>query len=74
MPNGFSNATKIARLMIQRHGLQASAVADERETLARLAPDAEAVELWHSVQLSISDLRSTPHAAVVHRPKQGPGV
>jgi hypothetical protein len=56
---GQSRSIQIARLMIRRHGLQASAVAGERATVAQLEPDAEGVALWHSVQLAISELR--PH-------------
>ena len=58
MPTSQSNAQKIAQQMIQRHGLQAHAVAQERENLARLVPDAEALSLWRGVQTSISELRS----------------
>jgi len=61
-----SSAT-IAKKMIKRHGLQAGAVAQEREALARLAPDAAALSLWRSVQRSISELRSTAHQAAAYQ-------
>jgi hypothetical protein len=68
--------TTIAKQMIRRHGLQANAVAQERETLARLPPDAEALSLWRSVQRSISELGSTAIPAALNRaqPALGSGV
>ena len=58
------SSTTIAKKMIQRYGMQANAVAQEREILAGLVPDAEALSLWRSVQRAIAELRITSiHAA-----------
>jgi hypothetical protein len=60
MLNSHSNSVRTAMIMLKRHGLQASAVAQEREVMARLVPDVEGVDFWYSVQRSISELRGTP--------------
>jgi hypothetical protein len=50
MLNSHSNSVRTAMIMLKRHGLQASAVAEEREVMARLVPDVEGVDFWDSVQ------------------------
>jgi hypothetical protein len=70
MGNARSGSISIAKMMIQRHGLHAGAVAHERETVAQLIPDIEELNLWRSVQSAISELRSTSHKG---RPRQPAG-
>ncbi len=68
MSNGRSGSLSIAKRMIQRHGLHAGAVAQERETEARLTPDIEGLNLWRSVQSAISELRNTAPRARSRQP------
>ncbi len=74
MRNVRSGSLSIAKMMIQRHGLHAGAVAQERATEARLSPDIEGLNFWRSVQSAISELRNTAHGARSRRPAgQGHG-
>ncbi|MDA8049075.1 MAG: hypothetical protein M0002_03555 [Rhodospirillales bacterium] len=49
----------VARQVIERHGIRAAAVAEERATEARLAGNAAELDRWQSVQLLIAELRRT---------------
>ena len=69
MPQTRPRAVKIAQMMIRRHGLHASAVAQEREELARLQPDAFGLELWRFVRHAIGELRRTADQAAPRRPQ-----
>jgi hypothetical protein len=70
----LADSVKIARMMIRRHGLQASAMAQERETIARLAPDPKGLDLWRYVQRAISELRATsPKTDAYTRPDHRAG-
>jgi hypothetical protein len=50
---------RVARTLIDRHGIRAAAVAEERAGEAQLAGNTEDLELWRSVQLVITELRRT---------------
>ncbi len=50
---------RVARALIERHGVRAAAVADERTLEARLAGNTAELDLWQSVQLAIAELRRT---------------
>lgn len=55
---------ELARMLIDRHGLRAAAVAEERATEAQLAGAAAEFDRWRSVQAAIAELRRTaPHGA-----------
>ena len=69
MPQNRPRAVKIAQMMIRRHGLHASAVAQEREDLARLQPDASGLELWRFVRRAIDELRSTASKVAPRQPQ-----
>ncbi|MGH7077577.1 MAG: hypothetical protein ACREFU_05715 [Acetobacteraceae bacterium] len=45
--------------MINRHGIRAEAVAEERVIEARLAGNAAELDLWQAVQLAIAEFRRT---------------
>jgi hypothetical protein len=68
MRDARSGSLNIARMMIQRHGLHAGAVAHEREVVAQLTPDIEGLNLWRSVQNAISELRGTSRKAGPRQP------
>ncbi|MGH7067415.1 MAG: hypothetical protein ACREFO_11085 [Acetobacteraceae bacterium] len=50
---------RVARTLIDRHGVRATAVAEERVIEARLAGNTAELDLWQSVQLAIAELRRT---------------
>lgn len=50
---------RVARSLINRHGIRAGAVAEERVIEARLAGNAAELDLWQAVQLAIAELRRT---------------
>ncbi|MGH7121140.1 MAG: hypothetical protein ACREFP_19485 [Acetobacteraceae bacterium] len=50
---------RVARTLIDRHGVRAAAVAEERALEARLAGNTTELDLWQSVQLAIAELRRT---------------
>jgi len=50
---------RVARDLIERHGIRASAVAEERALEARLAGNTTELDLWGSVRLAIQELRTT---------------
>lgn len=62
---GAEEPIRVARTLIERHGVRAAAVAEERAIEARLAGKAAELDLWQSVQLAIAELRRTVprHAA-----------
>ncbi len=51
-----------ARLLIDRHGLRAGAVATERASEAQLAGETAEFDRWRSVQSAIAELRRTARA------------
>ncbi len=51
----------LARMLIDRHGLRAGAVAQERVAEARLAGRTVELDRWHSVQAALAELRRTAH-------------
>jgi hypothetical protein len=54
----------LARMLIARHGLRASAVAEEHVNQARTAGDTASHERWVAVQAAVNELRRTaPRAA-----------
>ena len=55
----MNNSVELARMLIERHGLRAGAVATERASEAQLAGEAAEFHRWQSVQAAISDLRRT---------------
>jgi hypothetical protein len=56
------DTTEIARMMIQRHGLRAQAVALEHIQESRQQGDAEDLDRWQAVYNAICELRRTaPH-------------
>jgi hypothetical protein len=48
-----------ARMLIDRHGLRAGAVAEERANEAQLAGQTVELDRWRSVQAAIAELRRT---------------
>ncbi len=52
----------IAKMMMQRHGYQALAVASERANEARLAADTAGLDRWQMVLRAIAELRRTTPA------------
>ncbi len=49
----------LARMLIDRHGIRASAVAEERAKEAQLAGHVAELDRWRSVQAAIAELRRT---------------
>ncbi len=54
---------EIARMLIDRHGLRAGAVAQQRVDEARMAGRTEELDRWHSVQAALAELRRTASQA-----------
>ncbi|HTU52465.1 MAG TPA: hypothetical protein VMF62_00710 [Acetobacteraceae bacterium] len=56
---------RVARTLIDRHGVRAAAVAEQQAEEARLAARIDALDFWRSVQSAITELRRTAprHAA-----------
>lgn len=52
---------QVARMLIDRHGLRAGAVAEERAKEAHLAGQTADLDHWRSVQAAIAELRRTAH-------------
>ena len=52
---------EIARMLIDRHGLRAGAVAQQRVEEARMAGRTDELDRWHSVQAAVAELRRTAH-------------
>ena len=52
---------QLAHMLIDRHGLRAGAVAQERATEARLGGQTEDLHRWRAVELAIVELRRTAH-------------
>jgi hypothetical protein len=57
------NPIAIARNLIERHGLRASAVAQEYESEARLGGQTEAADRWQAVQAAIAELKGAERRA-----------
>jgi hypothetical protein len=57
-----------ARMLIERHGLRAAAVAQEYASEAQLGGEAMAMARWQAVQAAIAELRRTAPSSspVVH--------
>ncbi len=53
---------RIARMMMERHGYCAQAVASERANEARLAADTAGLDRWQMVLRAIAELRRTAPA------------
>jgi hypothetical protein len=53
------NPILIARGLIERHGLRAVALAEERREEARLSGDTAALEHWSAVAAAAAELRRT---------------
>jgi hypothetical protein len=68
MQNNQADSIKIAKMMMERHGLRAGAIAQERANEAQLASDPEGLDRWRSVQGAIVELRSTSYAATRKAP------
>lgn len=64
------DALATARLLLERHGLRAAAVAQEHAAEAQLAGDTNGLTRWRSVAVAIGEIRSTaaktPAAATRH--------
>jgi hypothetical protein len=55
---------RVARTLIDRHGLRAAAVAEQQANEAQLAARVEKLDFWRSVQAAVAELRRTaPHHA-----------
>ncbi|MGH7080533.1 MAG: hypothetical protein ACREFU_20840 [Acetobacteraceae bacterium] len=50
---------RVARTLINRHGIRAEAVAGERILEARLSGNAAELDLWQAVQLAIAEFKRT---------------
>jgi hypothetical protein len=57
------DATTVARMMIQHHGLQAQAIALERSAEMRQQGDAAGLDRWNQVHAAICELRRTAPAS-----------
>jgi hypothetical protein len=53
------SATEVARMLIDRHGLRAGAVAQEHINEAQLGGDTAAHNHWSCVSVAVSELRRT---------------
>ena len=53
------SSVEVARMLIERHGLRAAAVAEEHAAEAQNAGDTASLGHWRSVQLAVSELRRT---------------
>ncbi|HUC17360.1 MAG TPA: hypothetical protein VMA37_06705 [Acetobacteraceae bacterium] len=55
----------VARALIDRHGVRAAAVAEQRVSEAQLAAKIDELDFWRAVQSAIAELRRTAprHAA-----------
>lgn len=51
--------TQLARMLIDRHGLRAGAVAAEHAREAELAGEDSAITRWRAVQMAIMELKRT---------------
>ncbi len=49
----------LARMLIDRHGLRAGAVAEERATEAQHAGRTAELDRWRAVQAAVAELRRT---------------
>lgn len=54
---------QVARMLIDRHGMRAGAVAEQRASEARLAGAVAELDHWSAVQAAIAELRRTAHQA-----------
>jgi ABC-type sulfate transport system substrate-binding protein len=52
---------RVARTLIDRHGVRAAAVAEQQTNEAQLAAKIEALDFWRAVQSAIAELRRTAH-------------
>ncbi len=52
---------RVARSLIDRHGVRAAAVAEQQANEARLAARIEALDFWRSVGTAIAELRRSAH-------------
>jgi len=53
------NPVQVARMLIDRHGLRAGAVAEEHVNEAQVAGDNAALGHWSSVRAAVAELRRT---------------
>ena len=54
---------ELARMLIDRHGVRAGAVVQERVNEAQHAGQTAELDLWRSVQAAVAELRRTAHQA-----------
>ena len=57
-----ADLTQTARMMIDRHGLRAQAVAAERASEMQIAGQSAEFERWQSIGAAIAELRRTEPA------------
>ena len=50
---------RVARSLIDRHGVRAAAVAEQQANEAQLAGKIESLDFWRSVETAIAELRRT---------------
>ncbi len=60
---------RIARQLMERHGLRASAVAHEYSDEARAAGDAAGLHRWTQVQTAIAELRNSERNPFLPEPQ-----
>jgi hypothetical protein len=52
-----SNPLGVARMLMERHGLRAAAVAQEYANEAQLSGDTEKLDHWRSVEAAIAEMK-----------------
>jgi hypothetical protein len=52
-----SNPLMVARMLMERHGLRAAAVAQEYANEAQLSGDTAQLDHWHAVQAAIAEMK-----------------
>ena len=58
-PMPTHDPVQTARALIERYGLRATAVAEQRATEAEIAGEPAALDHWRNVAFAIADLRRT---------------
>ncbi len=58
-PDFAPDAVRVARGLIERYGLRAAAIAEERAAEAQSAGGSVQVDHWRSVAMAIAELRRT---------------